>query len=356
MKQILIVAHFPTGAYVKEGMAQRILFIDQELEFVPRKYLQISLRKNFIRKVDKKSDNLSVEYVNLFFHFFTIYKILKKSSIVYIHSLYNFERIFFYPLKGKKIILDVHGIVPEELRFMGNKFRSYFFSCLERKAIGVSNILIAVTKSMKVFYQEKYPDAIFKIEVIPIQTTKKQILDNNELEFLKSKYSISKEDVVFIYSGNCQEWQNIELMLHNIKKLIHIKNFKFLILTGELNKMKRLIFNELGNMPFDNLFIDSVSPGELPKYYSIAHYGFVLRDDHPLNKVANPTKIVDYMMYGIIPIVKSAEIGDFLDFDYEFLAINNISEYTKPKKSEKNIRIIQEIQDKYKTKLESILS
>lgn len=71
----------------------------------------------------------------------------------------------------------------------------------------------------------------------------------------------------------------------------------------------------------------------------LAHYGFILRDKHILNRVAAPTKMVEYLFFGIIPIVKYEEIGDVLKLGYEYISYKSDLSNLEPKKSKKNENI-----------------
>ena len=52
----------------------------------------------------------------------------------------------------------------------------------------------------------------------------------------------------------------------------------------------------------NNYSIDFVKPDDLPKALNCAKYGFIIREDTPVNRVATPTKISTYMACGLIPI------------------------------------------------------
>src|SRR5690606_6210947 len=93
----------------------------------------------------------------------------------------------------------------------------------------------------------------------------------------------------------------------------------------------------------DNLRVLTVTPDELGDYYRQAHYGFILRDDITVNRVACPTKMVEYLFYGITPIVKSPSIGDFPERGYEYIEYSDFSEDLPPVKSETNRRLVREV-------------
>ncbi len=151
------------------------------------------------------------------------------------------------------------------------------------------------------------------------------------------------EAVNVIYSGNTQKWQNIELMCKIIKNNLS-PTINYIILTGEIEKMKN-IFKSQGILN-DNIKILSVLPGELVEYYAKANYGFILRDDIVVNNVACPTKMVEYLYYGIIPIVLSEKIGDFYKLNYEYIHYQSFNEGLEALKSERNIKIAKALQSR----------
>ena len=57
---------------------------------------------------------------------------------------------------------------------------------------------------------------------------------------------------------------------------------------------------------------------ELCAVYGTADFGLILRDESPVNRVSCPTKLVEYLLFGLIPVVRSPHIGDFhrLGFAY----------------------------------------
>ncbi len=146
-----------------------------------------------------------------------------------------------------------------------------------------------------------------------------------------------------LYAGNMQGYQNIPLMVESIKKMIHISNAHFYILTGQKQEMIE-IFNKNGLAHKNNIFIDSVAPNELDKYYKKAHYGFVLRDDIDVNNVACPTKIIEYLAYGMTCITLNSKIGDFQELGFNYITIEQLNkEELKPVKSLHNHQIYSDM-------------
>jgi hypothetical protein len=335
---ITFLAYYPQSMDEKDGMMQRILNIDKLFEEHSRQYIDISLRRNKKKKSDLLSDNLTIYRVNFFLHFWFIIKLLKRSAIIYSHSIYNLPFFFilsFFKRKKQNVYLDVHGVVPEENFLLGKKITYYIYSVVEYFAFRFISGAIYVTSAMKKHYDLKYPWSSNMPNIVY------NIYPNFSTGFnLFEQVEINK--TVVVYSGNCQKWQNIDLMLEVIKNNRQ-KQIEYIILTGDPSVFEKKI-QEAGIVKsLWNISVLSVKPLELPQYYSKAHYGFILRDDIVVNRVANPTKMLEYLSFGIIPIVKSPNIGDFNLYGYDYLLYTNFKTALRPEKSRRNIDIAKKI-------------
>lgn len=339
--KILFIASYPNNETIKDGLHQRIKNIDEECKHLERVYLEISWNRHFIKKKECKN-NLIIYKLNLFIHFYLIIELIKKFKYIYCHSIYYFEPLLFFSLKNKIVILDVHGAVPEEVEFSGNKWESIWLSFVEKKCFSRASIIICLTNAMRDYYNNKYLNILDKTYKI------KSIINNNvfrnipedEITHVKNALSIKDNDVIFLYSGNLAKYQNIEMIIEISKKLdaIH-ENCKFIFLTNDLQTLQSLV----NDAHLNNTTVLSVSPEKLSVYYQMSHYGFILRDDHILNRVASPTKMTEYLYYGLIPIVKSENIGDFISLNYDRISIENLLKIKniKPCKSQINTEIIK---------------
>lgn len=334
---ILFLSKYPnTPEEFRDGFYQRVENIDHFFKEDKRVYLSISLLRNV--KIKKNTNGLREQIsCNLILHFFLILSLFKKSSFVYIQSIYNaLNFIFFILTFNKYYVLDVHGVVPEELEMQGKKKYAFIFSKVEKALFERLNLCIAVTNRMTNHYKEKYPNS--KVKFINYA-----ILPSHLKPFTIDNNTIDNDVVEVIYSGNTQVWQNVDLMLKTIKANLSPK-IHYTILTGEPQKFQKKL-KEFDIRP-EEITIASVKPEQLGDYYKKSHYGFILRDNILVNKVACPTKIIEYLNYGIIPIVLSSEIGDFEDYGYEFININQMNSGIFLLKSQKNLEVIKLILEK----------
>lgn len=340
MKNILIISTYPNDENMKDGMVRRIKEIDNKLKNnYKRTYINIQLKK-IIKEHNIESEELEVNNLNIFYDINKILKLLNQNEVIYVHSLLNFIKILpFIYFKNKKIILDFHGTVPEEFKFQKKYIKWLIYLIAEKIGYRKINKYIFVTNTMKKYYENKYYEKKINEKdsiIYPIIEIKQEIKREN----IKNSF---KDKIVVVYSGNLQKWQNIDLMMELISKNISDKFF-YIVLTGQKEEMeKKFKEKDISNKYF---LIDSVLPSELSKYYEISNYGFILRDDHTLNRVANPTKMGEYLDYGIIPIVKLENIGDYKELGYEYITLDKFNDNLPKVKSQKNIEIMRKYREK----------
>ncbi|MFD0939091.1 glycosyltransferase [Pedobacter boryungensis] len=343
MKEILFLTAYPTKKTLKDGMVQRVKNIDDLFTHTPRIFLDVKIRFYFSKQVCEPAEYVKEYKLNAVIHFFLIWKLIKSADIIYLHSIYGavwtFIQLSFFK---KKICLDFHGVVPEENLVINNKFYFYYFNFIERISVRLATHVIHVSKVMERNFTHKYPFITKNSMVYPNYTNIRK--DHIPLDFGKKEIG---SETTFIYSGNLQSWQNIDELLELIHSYQHVPHYRFIILTGKVEQFKKRILKH--HIQLDRIEINSVNSDEIDQYYAKAHYGFILRSNHLLNRVANPTKMMEYLLFGITPIVKSVAIGDFNDYDYEYINVKEFNEHLLPKKSIVNqniaLKILSEKED-----------
>ncbi len=338
---ILFFAQFPDSLAAKEGMSQRMLAIDKHVENKQRTYVFVSHRR--YTTIEKQTlDNGTILYnCNSLVHFLFICKLIRSTGVIYFHSILNVLPVLpflkFIP-KNTKVILDLHGVVPEEQLMQGRYFKSRLYSYAEKIIFKRVNLAIAVTNRMASFYKSKYPSSNARFEVYPILPS--TIVDNY-IDFDSRLLDGQEETVNIVYSGNAQKWQNVDDMFASIQ-LNYNKSFTYTILTGDINSMQELL-KKYNLSELSNVQLKSVDASELKDYYIKANYGFILRDDIIVNNVACPTKLTEYLFYGIIPILKSDEIGDFKELGFETISLSEFTKNLTSRKSKKNHDIVKSL-------------
>ena len=335
--EIGIWAPFPNEDNIKDGYFQRVKAIDNLLLDKKRIYFGLYSKKYFIPKFVKNDKRIEF-HGNLFLYFIFAWLFsLLLCRIIYFHSVIESTKGF--PLLFlSKFHIDLHGVVPEEMIYVNKPFLSKIFGFVESVSIRRSNRIISVTRSLLEHISNKYPFIGVKNYILlPINTVS-----------LGQYETISTDNRSgFIYAGGIQPWQNIDKILNFSSKF---KNFSGVLLVSSISKFSDTYSMQLADVR-EKWLVDSVSPTEIPLYYQAAKYGFLIRDDSIVNRVSCPTKMIEYLKYGVVPILEFDDIGDFKkmgikhfkysSFDYNFSELM-YEEYAKI-----NSQIYKTISDQY---------
>lgn len=193
----------------------------------------------------------------------------------------------YYP-----VLLWTQGISPEE-SYMRNKskLRSMVLSFIERRGLVNANAYLFVSESMRLHFNKKYHRNFDNYYVMPCFNEE---IDEKSF-FTPGKYT----DNVFLYAGGLQVWQCFEETIKMYKKIEDkVENCSLRVLTKDQDKAKEII----GNCGVKKYSVGYVSPQDIGDELKKAKFGFSLREDTPVNRVATPTKLSTYVAYGVMPI------------------------------------------------------
>ena len=315
---IVIVAPYFTEERLKDGYYKRVKAVDELFENYYKVYVTYETFKNEIEFEEHPERNTTVvRYLPGSRKQKLIVALLMMAcKRIYCHSVWQVKTKFF-KLPGVKVYVDVHGIVPEEETLYGRYEAAQMYGDIEEQTVQKAECLICVTNKIKEHLQKKYGNK-FKAKTI-IMPIFDSSLSKFDVKVAEEKPFINNMPVV-IYAGGIMKWQKIELMQESIHANINKANFMVFCpnpdefwQTWKYPKSKNL---KVGSKNYKEL-CNSV--------YSIAHYGYVLRDDIAVNNVACPTKMADYFKYRIVPIVKSPKIGDFEDLGMKYITLEDFN-------------------------------
>lgn len=207
---------------------------------------------------------------------------------------------------GCKVIFDCHGTAPDEayLYHPGiiGKLYSKWLRNQQVKIVDKCDLLVTVSiRQYEVFDTEK------PYVLLPMLPAEQFLSIKSDKATVRESIGIPDDALVFCYSGQNQKWQMSEdTVLYYSKIEKQIKNAFLMILTGSEEEFRKLcIKNEI-----KNYLIKKVPYRDMHKYLDAADYGFCLRENHIINLVASPTKVLEYLSRDIIPIL-TPYVGDF---------------------------------------------
>lgn len=326
---------------LKDGYYRRIKAVDDLLKSRYRVYFS-KVGSIIFPKIVFPNENTAVfEYnANLGFHNIIRNFLVRRIGVVYCHSVYQVEYAYF-KISKLKIYLDVHGAVPEEEMLKGNEDYAKEFGEKEYLCVKEAEHIFCVTSAMEKHLKEKYPNE-FKgnCTILPIY-------DDRLFAFPDYRQFKNSDTVTVVYAGGCAKWQKIELMQETIYKTRD--KFVFKICVPDVCEFYDTW--KYGEMPA-SVTVESKTYDELCRdVYSLAQYGFVLRDDITVNNVACPTKIAEYIKYNIVPVVNTPNIGDFKQMGMKYITLEDFVDGKLMSEDEFNSAVLnnQKLLENYKS-------
>lgn len=285
---ILFIAPDPHKGQKREGFLQRVMAIDEIFG---------DSEKLYFDNLDNDHDRAAA---------------LINADLIYVHSIYNATKIIeYYGIFGKKIVTDLHGVVPEEQEVLGSKENADLMQEIEERVFSKGKNFVVVTNSMKDHFIKKYPKLTTSNELrwilLPIF---------NKSNSNKQIQRLPEGNKSVVYAGGSQPWQKPTEMVQAINKAKF--KYHYAILTPDPTA-----FSSIKQPNTLSLKIQEVDSNEVTKYYQKSDMGFVLRDDIVVNRVACPTKLIEYLANGVVPIVDSPRIGDFYDIGYRYVTLDH---------------------------------
>lgn len=356
MKQndIIFIAKYPTGKRQQDGAAIRFLEIDKIFKQFKRVYIESfsyplnlliytilkEIKHNLLFKKSFKNDIISS---HKFINKKRTFKLFENAKLIYIESYGNLIMLPPEIIKkyGYKMAFDCHGCAYEEA-IMANLEQWKIDNLMYYEKLAVENIkhFVVVSNNMKNYYINKYSNAKnIDFIVLPIFPSSNIKIQDKQ-----------KDSINLIYSGRNYVWQNSELMIKSIAEIVKnkkISSIDYTFLTPDIDYYTTLA-QKYGVE--NDITIKSVAPNDLNQEYAKAHLGFILREDNVVNKVSCPTKLVEYMKSGIIPVVLQPEIGDFNNLGYKYILLSDLVEGNLPSNEQLaemqkiNLKIIENIE------------
>jgi len=305
---VCLLAPMPDAGDDADGYLHRIRTIDETaLSSFVRVYL-MGDRPDLARVVAEKRDE---------HHYFLqfnsksirqrrqIFSLIRSCGRLYIHSVYRFvagpvsrRMAKALDLPGVRIVWDVHGAAPEEIEMNGELPAAARAAEIERALYRRSGAIVCVSRAMEEHLRSKYGPAEAEVLILPIFAA-----DGDQPPEAPEK---TGGRPVVVYAGGLQRWQCVEEMIRLIDSTWD--RFDYRIYTPDPEELMARWGPGEGK---NHITVASVPHREMPAAYRGCQYGLLLREDNAVNRVACPTKLIEYIRYGIVPVLQSSRIGDF---------------------------------------------
>ena len=353
-KGIVFFGGYPYPERENDGYFVRVKAIDQVFSDCTRIYIDDYRLPGRNALYDWPDQNTLVIRLggpwkrNILTRAFMLFCILKCRRI-YLHSVISIKAFqHLLSLPGIKTILDVHGAVPEEFELHHDRVNAELYGHIERQAVTQADLLIVVSENMCTHLQEKYPDQI-QGQFVRLPIFKK-------IQSEPERQPKPDQPHIVVYAGGLQKWQQIPKMIAAIDQTIH--QFKFRVFCPDPAAFINLLPSHLQANPA--LTVGSKSSDEILEVYQGCHFGFILREEHIVNRVACPTKLTEYLAMGVIPIVDSDQIGDFKALGMQSISLEDFLVGRVPDPAalremvKKNLEVYQDLNNIYEAGMQAL--
>ena len=206
----------------------------------------------------------------------------------------------FYRIKGKKFILNIQDLFPQnavDLGILRNAFVIMIFKAIEKFVYSKANILTVHSQGNLTQVLKDYPEFQSKTTVIHnwIDLSQFENIASDKTVCLLQEWGV-KAECVAIFAGVLGPSQNIDLLLEIAMEMKGEKGLRFLLVGdgAEKSRLQNIVIEKnITNVQF----IPFISRSEYIRLLSECDIGLVSLS--PLNKTpVVPGKILDYMAAG----------------------------------------------------------
>jgi GT2 family glycosyltransferase/glycosyltransferase involved in cell wall biosynthesis len=317
LRGVVFFGGYPYTERQSDGYFQRIQIIDGLFSDRWRVYVESDELPGRSRWFDRPQSKVLVLRIQggrkrrALVRFLALVAVLRCRKI-YFHSVLRmrdnrFGWLMYVP--GLSKVIDIHGVVPEEFRLHSDFYSAGLYEREERLAVRKGGMVIVVTEAMQAYLRQKYRDDLRgKVAIFPMFP--------NVAPTLAPRAYVDGKPVV-VYAGGLHKWQQVPKMIDAITRTASICVHRFYCPEPDVVR---------GMLPVairDRVIVDRKGHEELIGLYAECHYGFILREDNVVNHVSCPTKLVEYLAMGIVPIVDCANIGDFKALGMQFITLSD---------------------------------
>lgn len=325
---VLFASADPITVDEREGFGQRVIAIDRVLAAGVRIYVKFANARrgapcvtgygqnNFVMEL-ADCDPVSKALLET---------VLDHQANIYVHGIHSLAVIVGDLLrKGKcRCVIDLHGAAPEERSLDGDHLAAQAFNDLEREFYARADHVVCVSQKMVEHLDAKHGRARNPPIVLPVVTVSPAVrLDRRAY----------RERPKVTYAGGIHKWQQIAKLADAVAATKD--RYDFVILTPAVSDMIMSLRTAGIDPGAAGMTVKAVDHDEAVAHCVQSDFGIVLRDDSIVNRIACPTKLVEYLACGAVPVMDSPRVGDFVDLGMEFVALDDFIKGKVPSVSER---------------------
>ncbi len=309
----------PVTGDEKDGYVQRVIAIDRALEDRERVYLKIVAARSgrpALVHLGRGIWRLEIAH-GCDLGEAALAALLATGAAVYSQSLVGIDPPVvrrLLPRRTGPFLMDMHGAVPEEFALYRNHYMAQKYARYETWAAREADILVCVTEAMARHFEAKLGLPRARMIVCPIFL-------HARAEPIAGRAYHDRPRA--IYAGGTQRWQ----MIPELAALVAATRdaVDWVLYTPDVEGMAEALAAEGAAPDGAALALAAASQAQVFATYPRCDFGLLLREDCVVNRVACPTKLVEYLRFGVIPVLATPDVGDFAALGMRWVAAEDFA-------------------------------
>jgi glycosyltransferase involved in cell wall biosynthesis len=210
-------------------------------------------------------------------------------------------------LPNVKVLYDVRGDALAEAHQSPIRAQRHIREVIQFAAKGASAVS-CVSNVLREKMTQEYGVAPEKCFVVPCLADAEKFYFSADSRAQARKRLGLGQECVLIYPGSVGRWHFLEPTLQFVRNCMELDPRVFFVaLTPEVEALTSLC---AATLPARRFKVLAASHREVPEWLRAADGGLLLRERHPINAVAAPTKFAEYALCGL-PVAISDGVGDY---------------------------------------------
>jgi glycosyltransferase involved in cell wall biosynthesis len=210
-----------------------------------------------------------------------------------------------------RLVADLRGDAAAEARFnlggAAGERRAKLVERMDARALAVADHVLCVSGVLLSEVRERFAINC-PATVIPCVADERRFFpDPRRREDARQSLDLGPGPVI-AYAGSIGQWHRFDAIVEAFDAVARANGAaRFLIATRQTEEANRLLSDR--PVLHERTRVRHGDADEVARWLNAADVGVLLRDPHPLNRVACPTKFAEYALSGL-RVVVSGEIGD----------------------------------------------
>lgn len=290
---IFVVPKYLSAGVINSQVIQMARHVRPDKQRVMYVYGDKNLLGNGL--MDPNDWRLTIRY---FKNFSDLSSDLLRAEKIYLrsyHFLWKILAIKWFRNRRLQVVFDFRGLLYMESWYRHKSFiRSAVLYIIEFFVYATADHICAVSNALSIELKRHFFTR--KINVIPCAIEKAT----------KRSTEVHGHPLRFVYVGSLSKWQQFDRVLRVFEAVCQKMPATLSVFTFDVEEARKII----DNSRIEVKELISLRQNEVINRLAGFDFGFLLRENHIINRVASPIKFLEYISCGVIPIV-TQYVGDY---------------------------------------------